>query len=313
MRLTASSLLLLLGCAPALRAVVPSAVQRHALAAPDPASRTVLGVELSFQDSAPQGGKPTLLCLHAIGHGGGDYAALAGALPDWRVIALDWPGHGRSGSDSQPVSAARYAALLRAFMEALGLERAVLLGNSIGGAAAIRVAAEDPGRVRALVLANPGGLDPGASSFIGRLFIGRLVSRFEQGVRNEARYGPWFRDYYADILVTPAAAAQRERIIAAAWEHAPLLVEAWTSFMQPEASLERVIPQVTQPVLFTWADADRLVSWSRNEDAVRRFPNARVVHFSQSGHAPFLEEPEAFLRVLRDELTSLNAVTPAPR
>ncbi len=57
------------------------------------------------------------------------------------------------------MSAVRYGDLLGGFLDAVGIEQAVLLGNSIGGAAAVRLAAAQPVRVRALVLANPGGLD----------------------------------------------------------------------------------------------------------------------------------------------------------
>ena len=257
----------------------------------------VLGVDLFVHDSDPGATKPALVCLHAIGQGGSDFTALSAALPDWRVIAVDWPGHGRSGNDPEPVSAIRYTQLLTALADALKLERVVILGNSIGGAVAIRYAAEQPRRVRALILANPGGLDPGASSWLGRLFIGSLVRKFEQGARNEARFEPWFREYYAKVLLTESARAQRERIIAAGYEHAALLSQAWNSFRQPEASLAPLIEKVTAPVLFTWADDDGLVSWSRNEKAVRRFSRAQVVHF-HAGHAAFLEDPAGFLRVV---------------
>ena len=76
------------------------------------------------------------------------------------MIAVDWPDHGNSSADPQPPSAARYEALLAGLLDDLGIDDAVLIGNSIGGAAALRYAASHPGRVRGLVLANPGGLDP---------------------------------------------------------------------------------------------------------------------------------------------------------
>lgn len=297
--LTRTALLSFLGCAPALRNAPSGPPARLALAAPEPGrSVEVLGVSLFVHDSASgDSSKQVLLCLHAIGHGGGDFAALSKARPDLRVISIDWPGHGRSSNDSQPASAIRYEQLLASVMDELKLERVVLLGNSIGGATAIRYAASHPERVRALVLANPGGLDPGASGFIGRFFIGGLVDRFEQGVRNEVRFAEWFREYYEKILITPEAKPQLERILAAGYESAPVLAQAWTSFMQPEASLAPLISRVTMPTLFTWAEQDALVSWSRNEGAVKRFPNATVVHFN-AGHAAFLEQPEEFSSAL---------------
>ena len=303
--------MLLAGCSHALRALpAPGAPPaRLALAAPQPgATHRVLGVDLWVHDSDPAARRPVLLCLHAIGHGGGDFAGLSAALHDWRVIAVDWPGHGRSGADTEKASALRYTQLLEALTAELGLEgqRVVILGNSIGGATAVRYAAAHPERVRGLVLANPGGLDPGASGLLGRLFIGNLVSHFEQGARDEARFEPWYRDWCASILVTPPALPRRERIVAAGYVHAGLLAEAWDSFRQPEASLASLIERVKMPVLFTWADRDALVSWSRNEAAIRRFPRAEVVHF-EAGHAAFLEDPEGFMRALLPFLAAVSS------
>jgi pimeloyl-ACP methyl ester carboxylesterase len=300
------ALLSLSACTPALRAVTKEDFPRRwALAAAEPAQlHRVLGVDLSVHDSDPSSAKPVLVCLHAIAHGGGDFAGVeAQFAASWRIITLDWPGHGRSGPDIEPASAARYAQLFEALVTQLQLTRFVLLGNSIGGAVAIRHAAAHPEQVRALVLANPGGLDPGG--LLARFFIGTLVDHFEQGERNETRFEPWFRRYYDDILVTDAARTQRERIVAAGYEHATVLAQAWRSFAAPEANLASFIPRVTMPVLFTWAKRDGLISWGRNRAAVESFAHA-TVEFFEAGHAPFLETPETFQSSLARFLAGLE-------
>src|SRR3954447_2895022 len=54
--------------------------------------RSVFGVALAVHDSDPSGRKPALVCCHAIGHGGGDFAEMERALGDrYRFITLDWP------------------------------------------------------------------------------------------------------------------------------------------------------------------------------------------------------------------------------
>ena len=144
-------------------------------ASPSARRVTVDGVGLAVDD---EGHGPAIVCLHAIGHGAGDFAALRARLaPRWRVIAPDWPGQGRSDSDRVPPSAVRYADLLAGLLDACAVERAVLLGNSIGGAAAIRYAAAHPERVAALVLENPGGLDP-ADDALGRTALAAMVAFF---------------------------------------------------------------------------------------------------------------------------------------
>jgi len=299
----------LVGCAtPRLLArseLEPTPPRRLALAVEDP-RRIILvdGVSIAVHDSDPTASKPAIVCLHAIGHGGGDFAAFEQSFHDrFRLITFDWPGHGASGQDTQPASARRYAALLLGLLDALAIEHPILFGNSIGGAAALTLAQQHPERVRALVLCNPGGLDPGG--FIASMFIDHLVSRFQRGVAGEARFRDWFVGYYADILLGAEAAHRRDAIVAAGYESAPRLVEAWTSFAQPEADLRTRLPSLRMPVFVGWAMRDGLVQWSRNRDAVMSIPGATVVRFEHSGHAPFLEEPAAFNEAVTPFLVAL--------
>src|SRR4030095_310345 len=110
------------------------------------------GVRLAYDDA---GSGPALVCLHAIGHGARDFERMRARLSSrYRVIALDWPGQGRSGDDPLPASAPRYADLLAGCVAALRLDALVVLGTSIGGAAAIRFAAKHVRETRALVLVD---------------------------------------------------------------------------------------------------------------------------------------------------------------
>jgi pimeloyl-ACP methyl ester carboxylesterase len=118
------------------------------------------GVDLAVDD---QGAGQPVICLHAIARGSADFDVFAArAAGRYRVVRIDWPGQGRSGGDAQALTPARYAALLRGVVEHLGIEDPVIIGCSIGGAAAIEYASRYP--VRALVLANPGWLVPAACS-----------------------------------------------------------------------------------------------------------------------------------------------------
>src|SRR5215470_13412658 len=62
---------------------------------------------------AREGRGPAVVCLHAIGHSGGDFDVFAAAVKDrFEVVRIDWPGHGRSEHDSKPLSPRRYAELV---------------------------------------------------------------------------------------------------------------------------------------------------------------------------------------------------------
>jgi pimeloyl-ACP methyl ester carboxylesterase len=267
------------------------ATLRSAVGAPTPfRSLTVDGVTLALND---EGTGPAVVCLHAIGHGAGDFTRLRAHLRDrYRVLALDWPGQGNSAPDRRPASAARYTELLVGVLDAAGVDRAVLLGNSIGGAVAIRYAAAHPERVRAVVLENPGGLDRGGD-LAARLFLGGMVRFFAAGVRGAWWYPRAFAAYYRLVLRGAPAAAQRGRIVASAREIAPVLADAWRSFGEPDADVRHLVPRVACPVLVAWAAGDLTNQLSRCRAAIARFPNATLETFP-GGHAAHMETPDAF-------------------
>lgn len=252
---------------------------------------TVAGVDIAYDD---RGRGFPLIGMHAITHGSGDFVAVAEALAArWRFVSFDWPGQGRSGPDAMPPTAQRCGELLAGLLDALRIERAVLIGNSIGGAAALHFAVRHPDRVAALVLADPGGLIP--MSPLGRRVCGAMAALGRAGQRRAFYFQPLFALLYRQLLRTPAARAQRARIIAAAAECAAIWEAAWLGFRLPEADQSGIGPAIKCPVLFTWARRDPLVSYALSKAAVARFPNHKVVLFN-GGHSAFLEEPEAFLR-----------------
>jgi pimeloyl-ACP methyl ester carboxylesterase len=256
----------------------------------------VAGVELAFDDEGPAGA-PLVVCMHAIGHGARDFEPLRARLAkDHRVVALDWPGHGGSGPDTEPPSSRRYAELLAAFLDAMGLARPILVGNSIGGAAALELVATRPGVARALVVANLGGL-------FHRSVATRLVTRAFARFFRAGAAGAWwfpraFAAYYRTVLSRPPAHAQRARIVANARELAPLLAAAWWGFGEPASDLRALAPNVAVPTLVAWAKGDLFNPLSASLAAIRTIPDARVSTYD-AGHNPFLECPDAFEAELR--------------
>ncbi|MGC2305826.1 alpha/beta fold hydrolase [Candidatus Binatus sp.] len=264
--------------------------KRFALgASPDCRRVAVDGISIAYGD---RGDGFPIIGLHAITHGSRDFEHVAGTLAArWRFITPDWPGQGRSGVDQHPARLARYTALLAGFMDALKIDRAILIGNSIGGSAAMAYAAESPGRVAGLVLADPGGLIP--MNALGYRICGMMAALGRAGQRDAFYFKPVFATMYRQFLRTPAAREQRDRIVEAAAECASIWEQAWLGFRTPEADQTGIGAQINCPVLFTWASRDPIVSFARSKDAIARFPNHSVALFG-GGHCPFLEEPEKF-------------------
>ncbi|HTO60117.1 MAG TPA: alpha/beta hydrolase [Bradyrhizobium sp.] len=249
------------------------------------------GVDLAVDD---RGAGQPVICLHAIAHGSADFDTFAArAAGRYRVIRIDWPGQGRSGEDGVAPAPARYAALLRGVVVQLGIEDPVIIGCSIGGAAAIEYASRYP--VRALVLANPGGLVT-PSKTVSRAC--RAISRFfAAGSRGAWWFGAAYRGYYRLVLPWPHAWRQRQRIVRAGYENAALLAAAWSTFADPrQADQRRAAIDLDVPVLFTWAMHDRINLFRASQATIARMKNARVVKFD-GGHAAFLEQPKQFVAV----------------
>ncbi len=115
-------------------------------------------VRLAYREWAPAGQPaqaPPVVLLHATGQQSADWSAVAAALAaSWRVYAPDLRGHGASDWPGRYTMAA-VTADVAAFVEALRLPPAIVIGHSLGGAAAYQFAARHPDRVRRLILEDP--------------------------------------------------------------------------------------------------------------------------------------------------------------
>jgi pimeloyl-ACP methyl ester carboxylesterase len=102
-------------------------------------------------------GRHTLLCLHGLGGTKASFLPTVGALAgDFRVVAMDLPGFGESDKPiGAPYDSAWFARAVFDTLDELGVERATLVGNSMGGRIAIEAGLTEPGRVHGLVLLSP--------------------------------------------------------------------------------------------------------------------------------------------------------------
>ncbi|GAB1644773.1 alpha/beta fold hydrolase [Krasilnikovia sp. MM14-A1259] len=235
-------------------------------------------------------GTPVVL-LSANGHDSRDFAAVTPALSRrHRVIAVDWPGFGRSPAPQPPGSATAtaFASGLAELVERLDLPAAHLIGNSIGGYAAARLAIEAPHRVRSLVLVNPGGfpvLGPADRLFVGlkgRPGVTRLINR-----------------RFASAYVHHRTPLTRQIIDRATYrrgdaDRAAVDAAIWRSFLDPDFDLGPRADRIAAPTLVAWGRHDPVFGRRARAEVALRLPHARTVVFD-TGHVPFAEDPEAFL------------------
>jgi 4,5:9,10-diseco-3-hydroxy-5,9,17-trioxoandrosta-1(10),2-diene-4-oate hydrolase len=255
-------------------------------------------LKIAYKD---EGSGQVVLCLHALGHSSKDFLSLY-SLPNnnFRVISIDFPGHGISDNPKQTISSTYFAKITDEFIEKLDLKNLIIIGNSIGGATAIRIAS-DNANIRKLVLANPAGLDK--KGWLAPQFLNYMIRFFKNGVDKKANFQEKFSKYYNKVLTSDTALARKNEIVKDAYKLAPILVQGWTSFKQAEEDLRSLIETINCPVLFTWGMNDKFVQFGRNKQAIKQFKNYTLIKY-KIGHTPYIECPDLFLKDFQSYLNN---------
>lgn len=241
-----------------------------------------------------------------------------------RTLALDLPGFGRSGAPDGPYTMPWFAGAVRATMDAAGIDRAVVIGNSMGGLVAMHLASAEPARTDALVLSSPAlppvarprrdvltgfiaPMIPGLGPRLYRAHVRRRTPEIlvrEMLLRNVAHPDAVSRETIAaledearETASTPGRARALERTNRAlGWAISGARERTW--------ALAR---SLRVPVLLVWGEHDLMLPVQTGEAAVREIPGAQLVVLDGLGHNPYLEAPERFAR------TVLTFVGESPR
>jgi pimeloyl-ACP methyl ester carboxylesterase len=250
--------------------------------------QTSLGT-VSYTD---EGSGPPIVLLHAALHDRTDFAPVTEALAKGRrVLALDWPGHGESPLPATPLRAVEFGDLLVEFAERLDLSNAVIVGNSVGGYAACRLALERPERVAGVVLVNTGGFTP--HSVFTRFFCAVMG----RPAVIKAVFPVFVRAYMR--AKSPTDRAVVNRVVARARTDGGALTAAglWKSFTEPGHDLRTRAGQISAPVLITWGakDVTAPLRWGKAVQAA--IPGSRLEALP-TGHVVFSSEPDAWLKTV---------------
>src|SRR4051812_16906705 len=250
------------------------------------------GIRLTVRDHGGPGA-PVLL-LHGLAGHCGEWDAVTEGLSEYRVVALDQRGHGASERRPAGVSRAAYVADVAAVIDALGLDRPVLVGQSLGGHTAVLAAAAHSGLVRALVMieAGPGGVGPGVPHEIGEWLAswpvpfasrtaaaeffggGRAGDGWAAGL--EHRADGWWPRFEPGLVVESLTELSRGTF----WQE-------WT--------------QVRCPTLVLLAESG-FISAEEARRMARTRPDAAIVTVPGAGHDVHLDQPRAVRNAITDFL-----------
>jgi pimeloyl-ACP methyl ester carboxylesterase len=211
------------------------------------------------------------------------------------VHALCVPGAGWSDKPAVAYGLHGQAKRVLEAMTALGVQKAHMIGNSLGGALALQVALEAPTRVDRLVLVAPAGAGvypatiaaslqhPLAAPLLGLPGVGpALKLALQWGAYPRMAVDDAVMHRFLQPLRSPGGA------------RAALAMAR--SFPRDVAALERRLGEIHQPVLLIWGECDRVVPLEAVLRVQGRLRDARLERFDCSGHCPMEEEPERFHR-----------------
>jgi pimeloyl-ACP methyl ester carboxylesterase len=280
---------------------------------------TVDGDRIAYR-SAGQG--PVLLLIHGMAGSSVTWRYVMPALAErFTVVASDLLGQGQSDKPRGDYSLGAHANTLRDLMDALGHERATLVGQSLGGGVAMQFAYQFPERCERLVLVNSGGLGREVTIYLRMLTLPGLEPVFP------LLCSPWLRDAGSRVAAWLRRAGMRST---------PARQEIWRSYAsladaenrraffrslrdvidlggQAVSALGRLHRAAQLPTLIVWGARDPFIPVSHAIAAHEAIPGSRLEIFEGVGHYPHCEAPERFVEVLGDFIASTEPARLPPR
>ncbi len=258
------------------------------------------GIRLRVKDTGPRGA-PVVILLHGFGASLDTWDPWAEALSqNYRVIRFDLPGFGLTGPDpSGDYTDQRTVLVLAALMDNIGVPRASLIGNSLGGKIAWNFAVAYPDRVEKLILISPDGFASPGFEYGKKPDLPRIL-RLLPYVMPRPMLRMNLAVAYADkAKLTNATLTRYDDMMRAPGDRTAMLARMQQVMLQnPESLLRRI----QAPTLILWGEQDGMIPFSNAADYVRDIPHAKLVALPALGHVPFEEAPaqslppvEAFL------------------
>jgi 4,5:9,10-diseco-3-hydroxy-5,9,17-trioxoandrosta-1(10),2-diene-4-oate hydrolase len=252
-------------------------------------------------------------------HGGGpgasgvsNYSRNIDSLAEhFRVIVPDMPGYGRSAKGVDQSDPFGYLAdMIRGLLDGLGVGTASLVGNSYGGAAALRLALDTPHRVGKLVLMGPGGI--GTTRGVPTAGLKSLLAYYDGDGPRRDKLETFIRNYLVyegacvpdSLIDTRYAASVDPEVVADPPLRRPSGPTALRTLWRMDLTRDKRLKHLQTPTLVLWGRDDRVNRPSGGPMLANLMPNAELVMTSRTGHWMQWERAEPFNRMAVDFLSA---------
>ena len=272
---------------------------------------TVAGKPVFYAEA---GSGPAVVMLHGGGPGASgvsNYSRNIDALAQhFRVIVPDMPGYGRSDKAIDQSDPFGYLAdVIRGLLDELGIESAHLVGNSYGGAAALRLALDTPHRVGKLVLMGPGGI--GTTRSAPTAGLKSLLSYYGGDGPSRAKLETFIRTYLVydgasvpdELIDLRYTASIEPDVVARPPLRRPSGPLALRTLWRMDLTRDRRLRQLETPTLILWGRDDKVNRPAGGPMLLNSMPNAELVMTSHTGHWMQWERAELFNQLVSEFLS----------
>ena len=244
----------------------------------------VFGQKINYIEA---GSGPTVILLHGLGGSSQVWQFNIGPLAEkYHVVVPDQIGFGKSDKPLVNYRIRTYVDFLDQFCKQLKIERATLVGNSMGGWIAAMFTAAFPDRVDKLVLVDAAGYAP-PKDLDTRVFFG-LNPTTREGMKVLVAKVFYNKAFLTDAAIDQAIAA---RLAAGDGYTINSITE---SIIRGEDFLDDIVKTIKRPTLIVWGRQDGLVSLADGERFNKDIAGSKLVVVDQCGHVPNVEKPGEF-------------------
>jgi len=275
---------------------------------------TVAGHDWIYLDSAPGNPEnlPTVLMLHGFAVDKDNFIRFARSFDDYRVIIPDLPGHGETSYNSDlTYDFINQTKWLAEFVDALGLKKFHIMGNSMGGGISAMYAVERPEQVETITLIDAAGVYPPEPSDLQIILDNKgenpLIVNKEEDFDRLREFaledGPFLPWPAPGVLARQAMA--RKDINAKIFADIHAVAEA---AKESDDHLQ-MLQQIKHPVLILWGKEDRALDVSSVQVFEQYLPDSRSYIFEGVGYAPMLERPSDSAEIVLNFINKPDSTT----
>ncbi len=244
---------------------------------------------IKYLDVTPKNAKATIVMLHGLGADKDTWLKLIKSWNnEYRIIAPDLPGHGESFKDLKTgYGLHNQALIISAFLRHLNIENYHILGHSMGGAIAAKVAQTEPLNINSLILISPYGIPTKAS--VVELLEKQLGYNPMLEIKGKKGYQEMMN---LAMVKKPHIPGFALNVLAEKAQQNSMLYKSILNDCKTESDITAALSTQAAPIMVIWGEDDAVLNVAAVDELKKCLANFELLIMKQTGHVPAVENPE---------------------